>query len=191
MQQKLDDNQNLPTNFEELVRGNIGWMLGLAGRILDDPDLARDAVQLAFSKIHLKLDQFEGRSQLKTWMHRIVVNEALMILRKKKRANEQSIDHLLPSFDAHGLRITVTSAAEGTSEAILYSKQTTSIVRKSIAELPDSYRVVLQLRDLEEMTTAEVSEFLKISETNVKVRLHRARTALKKLLEPMFDGDPI
>ncbi|MEP1765984.1 MAG: sigma-70 family RNA polymerase sigma factor [Sulfitobacter sp.] len=191
MQQKLNDDQNLPTNFEEFVRGNIGWMLGLAGRILDDPDLARDAVQLAFSKIHLKLDQFEGRSQLKTWMHRIVVNEALMILRKKKQANEQSIDHLLPSFDKDGHRITASSAAEGTSETILYSKQTTRIVRQTITELPDSYRVVLQLRDLEEMTTAEVSEFLKISETNVKVRLHRARAALKKLLEPIFDGGPI
>ena len=191
MQQKLIDNQSSPASFEELVRDNIGWMLGLAGRILDDQDLARDAVQLAFSKIHLKMDQFEGRSHPKTWMHRIVVNEALMILRRKKRANEQSIDHLLPSFDAHGLRIEVPSGAGGTSETILYSKQTTTIVRETIAELPHSYRVVLQLRDIEEMTTAEVAQVLEISETNVKVRLHRARSALKKLLEPMFDGDPL
>lgn len=191
MQKKLNDNQDSPVCFEELVRENIGWMLGLAGRILDDPDLAKDAVQLAFSKVHLKLAQFEGRSQLKTWMHRIVVNEALMILRRKKRANEQSIDHLLPNFDAHGLRIEVPSNADGTSETILYTKQTTAIVRETIAELPASYRVVLQLRDIEEMSTAEVAEVLGISETNVKVRLHRARSALKKLLEPMFDGDPI
>ncbi|MGJ8598137.1 RNA polymerase sigma factor [Sulfitobacter sp.] len=189
MQQELNDNPLIAVDFEGLVRANIGWMLGLAGRILNDHDLAKDAVQLAFSKIHLKIDQFEGRSHPKTWMHRIVVNEALMILRKKKRANEQSIDQLLPSFDARGMRVPVPHVTAETSETALHSKQTVSIVRELISELPDAYRVVLQLRDIEEMTTAEVSDFLEITETNVKVRLHRARTALKSLLEPMFyDG---
>ena len=163
----------------------------MAGRILGDDDLAKDAVQLAFSKIHLKLDQFEERSDPKTWMHRIVVNEALMILRKKKRANEQSIDHLLPSFDPRGMRIPEPSVSVATPETALHSKQTVTIVRESISELPDAYRVVLQLRDLEEMTTAEVSDFLEITEANVKVRLHRARTALKGLLEPMLQGGEI
>jgi DNA-directed RNA polymerase specialized sigma24 family protein len=69
MRQKLEDNAIVVLDFEELVQDNIGWMLGLAGRILDDHDLAKDAVQLAFLKIHLKMDQFEGRSQPKTWMH--------------------------------------------------------------------------------------------------------------------------
>lgn len=189
MQHELNENPIIAEDFEGLVRANIGWMLGLAGQILNDHDLAKDAVQLAFSKIHLKIDQFEGRSHPKTWMHRIVVNEALMILRKKKRANEQSIDHLLPSFDARGMRVPVPHVTGETSESVLRSKQTVSIVRELISELPDAYRVVLQLRDIEEMTTAEVSDFLEITEANVKVRLHRARTALKSLLEPMFyDG---
>lgn len=190
MQQELEGKPKFVMDFEELVRDNIGWMLGLAGRILGDDELAKDAVQLAFSKIHLKLDQFEGRSEPKTWMHRIVVNEALMILRKKKRANEQSIDHLLPSFDPRGMRIPVSPATVITSETVLHSKQTVTLVRKSISELPDAYRIVVQLRDIEEMTTAEVSDFLEITEANVKVRLHRARTALKRLLEPMLqDGE--
>jgi RNA polymerase sigma-70 factor (ECF subfamily) len=186
MQQDLKAKPTFIVDFEQLVRDNIGWMLRLAGRILGDEDLAKDAVQLAFSRIHLKLDQFEGRSDPKTWMHRIVVNEALMILRKKKRANEQSIDHLLPSFDPRGMRVPEPHVTEETSETVLHSKQAVTIVRKSIAELPDAYRVVLQLRDLEEMTTAEVSDFLEISEANVKVRLHRARTALRGLLKPML-----
>ena len=191
MRQELEDNPIVVLDFEELVRDNIGWMLGLAGRILGDDDLAKDAVQLAFSKIHLKVDQFEGRSQPKTWMHRIVVNEALMILRKKKRANEQSIDHLLPIFDTRGHRLPDSPITEKTSESVLSSKQTVTLVRKSISELPDAYRVVLQLRDIEEMTTAEVSSLLEITEANVKVRLHRARTALRRLLEPMFYGGKI
>jgi RNA polymerase sigma-70 factor (ECF subfamily) len=191
MNQKPNTNQLDVVDFEALVRDNIGWMLGLARRILDDHDLAKDAVQLAFSKIHLKIDQFQGRSHPKTWIHRIVVNEALMILRKKKRANEQSIDHLLPHFDPRGIRIALPPVAEGTGETILCSKQTVSLVRKSIAELPGTYRIILQLRDIEEMTTAEVSDLLEISEANVKVRLHRARTALKSLLEPRIDGAPL
>jgi RNA polymerase sigma-70 factor (ECF subfamily) len=124
-------------------------------------------------------------------MHRIVVNEALMILRKKKRANEQSIDHLLPQFDSRGMRVPTPHAPCETSETALHSKQTTSIVRELISELPDAYRVVLHLRDIEEMTTAEVSERLDITEANVKVRLHRARSALKKLLEPMINDGTI
>jgi RNA polymerase sigma-70 factor (ECF subfamily) len=188
MPKQLKDDLNFIVDFEELVRNNIGWMLGLAGRILGDDDLAKDAVQLAFSKIHLNVDQFEGRSQPKTWMHRIVVNEALMILRKKKRANEQSIDHLLPSFDVRGMRVPDPHVTVETSETVLRSKQTVSIVRELILELPDPYRVVLQMRDIEEMTTTEVSNFL---EANVKVRLHRARTALKSLLEPMLSSGMI
>jgi RNA polymerase sigma-70 factor (ECF subfamily) len=191
MPKQLKDDLNFIVDFEELVRNNIGWMLGLAGRILGDDDLAKDAVQLAFSKIHLNVDQFEGRSQPKTWMHRIVVNEALMILRKKKRANEQSIDHLLPSFDVRGMRVPDPHVTVETSETVLRSKQTVSIVRELILELPDAYRVVLQMRDIEEMTTTEVSNFLEITEANVKVRLHRARTALKSLLEPMLSSGMI
>jgi RNA polymerase sigma-70 factor (ECF subfamily) len=191
MPKQLKDDLNFIVDFEELVRNNIGWMLGLAGRILGDDDLAKDAVQLAFSKIHLNVDQFEGRSQPKTWMHRIVVNEALMILRKKKRANEQSIDHLLPSFDVRGMRVPDPHVTVETSETVLRSKQTVSIVRELILELPDPYRVVLQMRDIEEMTTTEVSNFLEITEANVKVRLHRARTALKSLLEPMLSSGMI
>lgn len=189
MHSGMSDKASVAADFEGLVRGNIGWMLGLAGRVLGDHELAKDAVQLAFSKIHLKIDQFEGRSEPRTWMHRIVVNEALMILRKKKRANEQSIDHLLPNFDSRGVRVPASHVTVETSETALGSKQTTTIVRETILELPDTYRVVLQLRDIEEMTTAQVSDLLGISEANVKVRLHRARTALKSLLAPMlYDG---
>lgn len=71
--------------FEDIVRENIAWMLVVARRILTDQAISEDAVQEAFSKIHKNLDGFEGRSSLRTWMHRVVVNEALMLLRKQKR----------------------------------------------------------------------------------------------------------
>lgn len=175
-------------SFEGIVRDNIAWMLAVARRILRDRDLSQDAVQNAFAKIHQNLGGFEGRSSLKTWMHRILVNEALMLLRKQKRSNEQSIDPLLPEFDANGCRIDGPFTNSETSEDQLQAKQRREIVKEKIDELPDQYRIVLVLRDIEELSTSDVAEALDLSEANVKVRLHRARAALKKLLEPIMQG---
>ncbi|WP_306262063.1 RNA polymerase sigma factor [Pararhizobium sp. IMCC21322] len=174
--------------FEALVRDNLTWILRLAEGILNDAALAEDAAQYAFIKIHQGLGQFEGRSTLKTWMHRIVVNEALMLLRKNKQRAEIIIEAMLPVFDKNGCRIADGSITRETGETILTTKQTSLEVRRLIAELPDGYRIVLQLRDIEEMTTAQVALILDLSEANIKVRLHRARAALKKGLEPLFLG---
>ena len=73
--------QSGPAPDEAFVRTHIGWMLAVARRILRDPGHAEDAVQLAFAAVFDKADSFQGRSALKTWIHRIVVNEALMLLR--------------------------------------------------------------------------------------------------------------
>ncbi len=175
-------------DFEEIVRCNTAWMVAVAQRILKDRALSEDAVQVAFSKIYRSLDGFEGRSSLRTWMHRFVVNEALMLLRKQKRVNEQPLDPLLPEFDRNGCRVDDPFALSGTSEDHLHSRQVRDIMKEKIDELPDQYRIVLVLRDIEEMSTIEVAEALGLSEANVKVRLHRARAALKKLLEPMMRG---
>lgn len=175
-------------DFEHIVRDNIAWMLAVAQRILNDRPMAEDAVQLAFTKIHRSLDGFEGRSSLKTWMHRFVVNEALMLLRKQKRKNEQPIDPLLPIFDDNGCRVDDPFIVSETSEDQLQSRQVRDLLNEKIDALPDQYRIVLVLRDIEEMSTSEVADALELSEANVKVRLHRARAALKKLLEPMMRG---
>ena len=88
------------------VRVHIGWMLRLARRYLGDAALAEDAVQSAFSKIFAKSDQFEGKSSIRSWIRSIVVNEALMLLRKRRSLKEDdSIDPLLPEFDENGCRI--------------------------------------------------------------------------------------
>lgn len=169
-----------------LVRENAGWMLAVARRILNDGPHAEDAVQNAFSSVFLKLDDFEGRSSIKTWMHRIVVNEALMILRSIVRKKETPIDPLLPQFDDAGCRIDQQLIEPETPESLLQSAETAAFVRDAIGKLPENYRIVLVLRDIEELSTREVGDALRLSEANVKVRLHRARAALKKLLEPAY-----
>jgi len=174
------------TSFEKLVRENIGWMLSLANGILRDMACAEDAVQSAFANIHKGLDGFENRASLKTWMHRIVVNEALMILRKSNRLKEQPLDLPSPKFDANGCRIVTEAVTWDTPETELTSQQTFTIVRNEIDCLPDAYGLILLLRDIEEIPTAEVAEMLNLSEANVRVRLHRARAALRIRLEPLI-----
>src|SRR5205085_3204271 len=88
--------------YETLVREQGGRMLSVARRLLRDEDEARDAVQESFLSAFRSIGSFEGHSRLSTWLHRIVVNTALMRLRKRKSRRETSIDELLPKFSGEG-----------------------------------------------------------------------------------------
>ena len=175
---------------ERFVRLHIGWMRQLAFRIVRDRSLADDCVQEAFIKAFAKIGEFEGRSTLKTWMHRVTVNEALMKLRSRRRAGETPIDDLLPEFDTGDCRLELPWGRTPSPLEVLESQSLRDLARSKILELPENFRVVLLLRDIEELSTNEVAELLGITESNVKTRLHRARSALKKLLEPILRGTP-
>ena len=181
--------QGSDRHAEYLVRTHIGAMRAVARRILGGDAHADDCVQEAFLKVFRKIDGFEGRSSLKTWLHRITVNEALMKLRKLRRLDERPMDDLMPEYDSSSCRVEMPWSQMATPEDILQREGTRAIVTSKIHELPDAYRIVLLLRDIEELDTAEVAEMLEISPGNVKVRLHRARSALKTLLEPALRGE--
>jgi len=174
---------------EQLVREHISWMLSLSEGILKDRALAEDSVQEAFLAAFKGLAKFEGRSSLKTWLHRITVNTALTKLRQIKRRAEQSMDDFGPEFDQAGCRIEPDWSYLTPLEDIHKSEELKTKVHDAIDNLPDSYRIVLLLRDIEGYDTIETSEVIGISEANVKVRLHRARSALKKQLEPILRGE--
>ncbi len=176
---------------ERFVRQHAGWMLALARRMVRNSAEAEDAVQNAFTNIFKSLSRFDERSSVKTWMHRIVVNEALMAMRKTHRLREEPIDELLPVFDENGCRIEADWATFQTPEAVLQQSQASAKITELINALPENYRIVLMLRDIEELSTEEVAEMLDLSQANVKVRLHRARAALKKLLEPLMGGQAL
>ena len=171
---------------ERLVRDHAGWMLSVARRYVKEDALAEDCVQEAFLSAFSNIDKFEGRSSLKTWLHRITVNAALMKLRSLRRNDSQSIDELLPEFDANDCRIEAPWHHMATPAELLEREDVRALIAAKIGELPNGYRIILLLRDIEERSTTEVAELLGLSESNVKVRLHRARTALKKLLEPIL-----
>ena len=173
------------------VRENAPRMLAVARRIIGDRGHAEDIVQDAFANFFSKLDTFDGRAKLTTWMHRIVVNQALMALRKSRRSRETPIDPLLPVFDENGCRIEASWPEVESPEKLLQQSDTKVVVANAIDLLPESYRIVLVLRDLEELSTREVADLLGLTEANVKVRLHRARSALKRLLEPLMKGEAL
>lgn len=172
--------------FESLVRNFGGRMLAVAQRMLSNESDAHDAVQDAFASVFRAIGGFSGESQLGTWLHRIVVNASLMKLRTRQRRAEQSIEPLLPKYleDGHQARPAV-EWGESPATAI-QREETRALVRQAIDSLPDSHRTVLLLRDIEGLNTEEAAAALQIEPGAVKVRLHRARQALRTLLDEHF-----
>ena len=172
--------------YESLVRATSARLLAVARRIVGSEEEARDVVQEAFISAFKAIDRFEGNAKLSTWLHRIVVNKALMRLRTRKRKPEESIEPLLPSFKEDGHQVQpATTWTEG-ADVKVERAETRAFVRAQIDTLPDTYRTVLLLRDIEEMNTPETAAMLGISENAVKIRLHRARQALRALLDERF-----
>lgn len=170
--------------FERLVRAHVGPLHAVAQRLLQNEADADDIVQEAFLSAFRNFDSFRGDARLKTWLHRIVVNAALQRLRRTKRAKEVvDVDELLPRFQENGYPVHFHQRWVQTSEELATRAETREQVRQMIGQLPDNYRTVLILRDIEELDTAETAELLELTPGTVKVRLHRARQALRNLLE--------
>ncbi len=172
--------------FAHMVTMHGPRMLAVARRYMKVEEDARDCLQDAFLQAYQNIGRFEGRSSLATWLHRIVVNSALMKLRARKRKPEESIEHLLPRFEAGECRVEPHWRFAETVDEMAARKEVRLLVRQEIDRLPDQYRIVLLLRDIEEYSTEETAELLEKSPGAVKVSLHRARAALKKRLEPLF-----
>lgn len=168
------------------MRIHSGRMLSVCRRILRNDEEAKDAVQEAFVSAFRGLKNFEGTSQLGTWLHRIAVNASLMRLRSRKRRPEESIDDFQPTFKDDGHARIEPRDWSPSADQLVQSRETRDFVRGCIDQLPDSYRVVLLLRDIEEHDTAETAEILGVTDGVVKVRLHRARHALRRLLADRF-----
>jgi RNA polymerase sigma-70 factor (ECF subfamily) len=178
--------------YGRLVRDNTGRLLAVARRILRNPDDANEAVQEAFMQAFRAIDRFEGEARLSTWLHRITVNACLLRLRHAKRHPETSLEDLLPRFDDTGHR--VTAEDEGWSEGALEKlerHQVGKLVRDAIDRLPENFRDVVVLRDIEGLSTEETAMALGIRPEAAKMRLHRARQALRTLLEPQMRNEVI
>jgi RNA polymerase sigma-70 factor (ECF subfamily) len=170
--------------FEECVRTYTTRLLAVARRIVGNEEDARDALQDGFLSAFKNIGDFEGRAELGTWLHRIIVNAALIRLRRRRRHPERSIEDMLPHFGEGEHQLVPPVPWKDTPGTLLGRDETRDLVRRCIEQLPATYRIVLMCRDIESMDTEETARMLGVSQGVVKTRLHRARQALRTLLDP-------
>jgi RNA polymerase sigma-70 factor, ECF subfamily len=175
--------------YTTLVNRYGDYLYRVALRVTRNESEAGEAVQEAFISTFKGIAGFEGRSTLKTWLHRLTVNAALMRRRGTTRKNEVSIEELVPEVGMERWEPEWHFAES--SETLLMRQGVRDAVNAAMEQLPEQYRILIVLRDIEGYDTREVAQMLDDNEGNVKVRLHRARSALKKLLEPLYRGRTI
>jgi RNA polymerase sigma-70 factor (ECF subfamily) len=155
---------------------------------------AEEIVQDVFLTLVTKGASFEGHAALTTWMYRVTTNAALNKRRGKRRELEVSLEEHLPTFkeDGHreGDRSYVLADWSGMPAERLESAEVRKILEQAIDSLPDHYRAVLILRDVEELSNEEVAQIVDDSLASVKSRLHRARMALREQLTRHLGGWP-
>lgn len=150
--------------------------------ILRDAAETEDVMQDAYVRAYEHLSQFEGRAAFSTWLTRIAVHEALARLRKRER---------IQPFDEDFVEgeISVNPASPALDPEQTISKAELShMLEEAVLGLPEQYRAVLMMRDVEEMSTAETAAALSLSEENVKVRLHRGRAMVRRDLFARVGG---
>lgn len=167
------------------VRAHSDELYRLAYRMLHDPAAAEDVVQDTFVNAFKGLDKFDGRAALGTWLFRIAYNNALMRLRSRRPTAP-----LEAETDGEGLDLTpVVVRWNDQPEEIVERHETAEVLERAIDSLPTSLKTVFQLRDIEERSTEETAEILGASRAAVKVRLHRARLALREKLSGYLNQD--
>ena len=167
--------------FEVLVRQYGGRMMCVARRFLRSEQDVADAMQDAFVSAFRAISGFQENAGLGTWLHRITVNACLMLLRSRTRKEALPLDDLLPQFDEGGHH-TLRVSRQDEVFSRLETEENRSHVRACIDRLPEPYRAVLIMRDIEEFDTEQTALSLGTTEGNVKTRLHRARQMLRTLL---------
>jgi RNA polymerase sigma-70 factor, ECF subfamily len=163
--------------FEVIMRRYNQRLYRVARSILRNDAEAEDVMQDAYVRAYKHLDQFEGKAKFATWLTRIAVHEALA--RKRRSARFEEPD---PASEQKGDPMDQFASSTPSPEQQASNSELRSLLEGTIEELPESYRTVLMLRDVEQMSISEAAEALQISEENVKVRLHRARAMIRKNL---------
>jgi RNA polymerase sigma-70 factor (ECF subfamily) len=165
-----------------IVRQNNRRLFRVARSILKDDWEAEDALQEAYVRAFSRLAEFEGRSALSTWLTRIVVNEALGRLRKRRPAADFA-EVERGGADNGQLVPFPLAAPQLDPERAMAQSQLNTVLEKAIDALPDIYRVVLVARVIEEMSVEDTAQLYGLEPATVKTRLHRARALLRRELE--------
>ena len=174
--------------FDELVSRYANRIYGFALRITRNPSDAEEVFQEVFLTLTRKIETFRGESKFSSWLYRVTVNASYMYLRsQKKHESNISLENYYP-YDEQGTLMGKIMDKDWSSrpDIIIFSKEALKILDHSINQLPESYRTVFHLRDIEGLTNEEVADVLELSIPAVKSRLHRARLFLRDKLSDYF-----
>ena len=174
-----------PEELTKMVQQYSDTIYRVALRMLNNQAEAEDVLQETFIKALRSLENFEGRSNLSTWLYRIAVNESLMVIRKRKP--EISIIHD-DAGDEENEGISVSQIVDWCClpESEFLTNETRGVLADAIQKLPENLRTVFILRDIEGLSIIETAQALELTETNVKTRLLRARMKLREELSVYF-----
>lgn len=170
--------------FSQLVTAHSDKIYRLALKMLGNVQDAEDVLQETFIKAYNNIDGFEGRSQITTWLYRIAMNETLMLLRKRKRLLT-NIDAGIEMEDGEVIPQQIVDWC-CLPEKELMTGETQQVISQAVDTLSDANRAAFLLRDVEGLSTQEAADVLGISESALKVRLMRARLALREELSQYF-----
>jgi RNA polymerase sigma-70 factor, ECF subfamily len=170
-----------PGALDTLIRATYADVYALSRRMLADPEEAADATQEVFVRVMRSVLGFRGESAFGTWLHRVTVNVCLTMLRKRSKAREAG---LVAGSTPFGLPDDESSlaSADPLPEDIAATADLAARSEAALATLPEDARAVVVLRDIEGLSTKEVAELLGVTESVVKVRLHRAHAKLRALV---------
>lgn len=160
--------------YEIILRRYNQRLYRVARSIVREDGEAEDVMQEAYVRAYENLHQFQGRSPFSAWLTRITVHAALARVRRQARFDQ------LENSEQEGAFFVEPAANTPDPEAVTSQEEMARILEETLLRLPEQYRTVVMLRDVEEMSTAETAEALDLSEENVKVRLHRGRAALRR-----------
>jgi len=173
-------------SFEELVRRYEKKIYGHTIRMLGNPEDAEDVLQETFLNAFRALRSFRGDSSFSTWIYRIATNNALMKIRKSGRTYTQVEEEIPPP---EMMRDRPYSWFERNPREAFQEKELMDALNRAVNDLPEKYRAIFLLRDVEGFSTQRAAEVLEISESAAKSRLHRARMYLREFLEKALDGE--
>ena len=177
--------------FEAIVGRYQARIFRLVCRLTTETD-APDVLQETFLQVYKHLASFRGESQFGTWLYRVATNAALMHRRTSARRPAEPLDVFLPRFDAEGRHVATPAELQVASrvDERLDRQLLAEKAREVVARLPDLYRDAFVLRDLEEMSTADVARVLGVEPAAVRQRVHRARLMIRGYLGHLVGVQP-
>lgn len=171
--------------FEEIIERYESKVLNLALRFTRNQEDAEEVMQDVFSTVYRKISGFQGKSAFSSWLYRIVVNAAFMKLRKRKQNQSISIEDLAPAVKQYC--IDREAMVGSLPQNMTVARELREVLQAAIDKLPEQYRAVFVLRDVDGLSNEETSEILNLSIPAVKSRLHRSRMMLRKKLQRYYD----